>query len=149
MPVGNGYSPDLRLQGSESRYPIRINGVQDGSSFEERLKVEIEFYRSDLDYSRLFCSDAFDLVEGKKVIGSGVFIGEGRFAASSKSEAGLHFKGEVDYAVYRSLKESGYSAEKACALAKANGMDEVSRLNMLRSIFSLSLSEARKLDMKE
>jgi hypothetical protein len=77
MPVGSGYAPYIRASSFKEDLPIRVYGLPASGRFDAEYDAELELsYHPRLDYSALKSGDEFSLIEGVKVIGSGVILSE-------------------------------------------------------------------------
>ena len=73
MPVGSGYAPYIRTSSLKEDLPVRLYGLPESGNFDAEYNVELELsYHPRIDYSGLKSGDEFSLIEGVKVVGSGV-----------------------------------------------------------------------------
>jgi hypothetical protein len=54
-----------------------------------------------------------------------------------------------DLREYERMREEGVALRDACRTARVRGFDRVSRIRMLRSVYKLSLLEAKETDVQE
>lgn len=50
-----------------------------------------------------------------------------------------------EFAKYEALKAAGHTAMRVYAIAKEEGVDPITRIRLIRSVFSLNLVEAKKI----